>query len=78
MDITSFFLLVSFGEFWQKNYLGMWGHYGSRIMGNFLGPLNKVLGTTSISFGGIVFILWKIVPHLFFRELGSSGYVFVL
>jgi hypothetical protein len=27
------FFHVSFGEFQQENYVGMWGHYGSRVMG---------------------------------------------
>jgi hypothetical protein len=30
-----FFLLVSFGEFQKESYVGMWGHYGSRIVGVF-------------------------------------------
>ncbi len=39
-NASFFFFLVSFGEFQQKRYAGMWGHYGSRIVGVFLGPLN--------------------------------------
>jgi len=28
-----FFFHVFFGEFQQENYVGMWEHYGSRVMG---------------------------------------------
>jgi hypothetical protein len=44
MNSTSFFLLISFGKFHQKNYANMLGHYESKIMGIFLGPFSKALG----------------------------------
>jgi hypothetical protein len=40
-NITSFFLFVFFGGFWQKSYVGMWGHYGSRVMGVYSRPFSK-------------------------------------
>ncbi len=59
MDNTYFFfLLIIFGEFWHESYVSMWGHYGSRIVGVFLGPLNEVLGLISN-------ILWGYRPSLY-------------
>jgi hypothetical protein len=46
-NISFFFLLVSFGEFQQENYVGMWGHYGSRIMGVFLRPFSEASSLTT-------------------------------
>jgi hypothetical protein len=46
MDNTSFFLIVSFGKFRQKNYASMCPHYRSKIMGVFLGPLSKASSST--------------------------------
>jgi hypothetical protein len=45
-NILFFFLFVSFGEFQQEYYANMWGHYGSKIVQVFLGPLSEVLGST--------------------------------
>jgi hypothetical protein len=42
-----FFLPISFNEFQQENYTGMWGHYGSKTMGVFSGPLSEVLSSTT-------------------------------
>jgi hypothetical protein len=39
--------LVGFCKFWQESYVNMWGHHGFRIMGNFLRPLNEMLGSTT-------------------------------
>ncbi len=77
-DNTSF-ILVFFNKFQQENYVGMWGHYGSKIMRVFSQPLNDALGSTTN-------ILWWYRPSLygglclvyFFKELGSSGSLFVL
>jgi len=52
----------------------MWGHYGSRIVGIFSGPLSEALGLT-------INILWwfrpsfygGLCPIYFFRELGYGG-----
>jgi hypothetical protein len=76
-NIVSFFLLISFGRFRQKNYAYIWGHYGFKIVGVFSKPLSKVLGSTFN-------ILWwyrpsfygRLCPIYFSRELGSSGFVF--
>ncbi len=58
-DSTSFFfLLISFGEFWQEIYVNMWGHYGSRIMGVFLVPLHVASNLT-------IDILWWCKPCLY-------------
>jgi len=42
-----FLLSCLFGEFRLESYVGMWGHYGSRIVGIFLTPLNEVLSLTT-------------------------------
>jgi len=56
-----------FRGFRRENYVGMWGHYGSKIVGVFLKPFNKVLGlSTDILWWYRPFFLWRIVPHLFF------------
>ncbi len=57
----------------------MWGHYGSRIVEVFSGPLNEALGLT-------IDILWWHRPSFygtlcticFFGELGFNGFAFVL
>jgi hypothetical protein len=59
IDNTSFFLPIFFGEFWQESYACMWGHYGSRIMGVFLGPFGKVSGSTIDIFDGIGLLSMK-------------------
>jgi len=46
-NISFFFLPISFSRFRQENYVGMWGHYGCRIVGVFLRPLNEVSGSTN-------------------------------
>jgi len=80
LDNTSFFfLLVSFGEFQQKNYVNMWGHYGSRIIRALSRALNETSGLT-------INILWwykpsfygGLCPIRFSKELGFGGSVFVL
>jgi len=44
--ISSSFLFF-FNEFRKESYVGMWGHYGSRIVGVVLRPLSKVSGSTT-------------------------------
>jgi hypothetical protein len=73
---SSFFSFITFR---QESYASMWGHYGSRIMGVFSGPLNEALGST-------IDILWwykpsfygGLSPIYFSRELDFSGSIFVL
>jgi hypothetical protein len=73
-NTSFFFLLVSFGEFWQENYVGMWGHYGSIIMGVYSGPFSETLGLTIDLFGWYrPFIYGGLCPIYFSRELGFSG-----
>jgi hypothetical protein len=56
----------------------MWGHYGSKIVGVFLGPLGKAPCSTidilwwykSIIYGGLC-------PLYFSKELGFGGFIFV-
>jgi hypothetical protein len=57
----------------------MWGHYGSKVMGVFLGPFSEVSNLTidifwwyRLSFYGGLY------PIYFFRELGCGGSIFVL
>ncbi len=41
------FLLISFNKFQQKSYASFLRHYGSKIVGVFLRPLNKASGSTT-------------------------------
>ncbi len=59
-NTSFFFLLVSFGRFRQENYVGMWGHYGSRIVGVFLGPFNEASNL-------IINIIWWYMPFIYGR-----------
>jgi len=69
MDNTSFFPLISFSKFRQESYAGMWGHYGSKIVGGFSGPFNEALGSTTISIGGINFFSMEdCAPSTFLRS----------
>jgi hypothetical protein len=78
-NIFFFFLLVFFGGFGQKNYANMCGHYGSKIMGVFSGPISETLGsTTNILWWYKPSLYGKLCPIYFSRELGSSGSIFVL
>ncbi len=74
MDNISFFLLISFDRFQWENYVGMWGHYRSKIMWIFLRPFSK---TSSLT---IDILCWympsfygKLCPIYFFGELCFSG-----
>jgi len=42
-NIISFFFLDSFGKFQHESYVGMWGHYGSRVMGIYSRPFSGAL-----------------------------------
>jgi hypothetical protein len=42
-----FFLPTSFGRFQQESYVGMWGHYGYKIVKVFLEPFSKVSSSTT-------------------------------
>jgi hypothetical protein len=64
-----FFLLVYFGGFHHDSYVGMWGHYGSKIVGVFTRPHSKMLNSTIDLFWYIGLSLWRIVPHLFFSKV---------
>jgi hypothetical protein len=78
-DKTSFFfLLVFFGRFQQESYANMWGHYGSRVMGVYSGPLNRALGLTiDLLWWYRPFIYGGLCPICFFKELGFGGSIFV-
>jgi hypothetical protein len=80
LDKTSFFFLhVSFGEFRQNNYVGMWGHYVSKVMGVYSRPLNEASNsTTNLLWWYKYFIYGKLCPIYFSKELGFGGSVFVL
>jgi hypothetical protein len=77
-DISLFFLLIFFDEFWRKSYVDMCGQYESRIVKVFSKPFNK-------SSGLITDILWwyrpsfygGLCPTCFSRELGFDGSIFV-
>jgi len=74
-----FFLPLSFSKFWQESYASMWGHYGSKIVGVFPRPLNKMLSSTiNILWWYRPFFYGGLCPIYVSRELGSSGSTFVL
>jgi hypothetical protein len=78
-NIFIFFILVSFGGFQNENYENMWGHYGSRIVGVFSRPFNKVLGSiTDIFWWCRLSLYGRLCPIFFSRELGFGGSIFVL
>jgi hypothetical protein len=78
VEITSFFLLVFF-RFRQENYANMWQHYGFWIMGVFLRPLNEgSCLTIDILWWYRLFFYGGLCTIYFFRELGFSGFIFVL
>jgi hypothetical protein len=56
---SSFFLLVSFGKFRRKSYVGMCPHYRSKIMGVFSGPLNKASSSTTDILWWYMFFLYR-------------------
>jgi hypothetical protein len=78
-NISSSFFHVSCGVFWQKSYVDMWRHWGSRIMRVFLGPLNKVSSSTTNIFWWYRPSFYRgLCPICFSRELGFGGFVFML
>ncbi len=63
LDSTSF-LHLFLGEFQHESYVGLWRHYGSKVMG---GPLSEVLGpTTNLFWWYKLFIYGGLCPILFF------------
>jgi hypothetical protein len=77
-----YFLHVFFGRFQQNSYVDMWGHYGSNVMGVYLGPIQGPLAEHQaqllISFGGIGLLFMKnCAPIYFSRELGFNDFIFV-
>ncbi len=74
----SFFFLVFFGEFRHENYVGMWGHNGSKIMGVFSRPLTRCQARLPISFASIgLFSMDDCASISFSKKLGFSGFVFM-
>jgi hypothetical protein len=69
-DITSFFFHpISFGGLRQENYVGMWGHYGSKIIGIFSKPLSKVSSsTTDILWGIGLLAMEDCAPFIFLKS----------
>jgi hypothetical protein len=56
----------------------MWEHYGFRVMGVYLGPFNRTLGsTTDLLWWYKLFIYKRLRPIYFSKELGFGGFVFV-
>jgi hypothetical protein len=56
----------------------MCGHYGSRIMGIFLGPLNEAsCSITNILWWNRAYFYGRLCPICFYRELGIGGSIFV-
>jgi hypothetical protein len=77
-NIPFFFLFVFFDEFQQKSYVGMWGHFGSRVMGIYLGPISKTLSLTiNFLWWYTPFIYGGLCPICFSKRLGFGGFVFV-
>jgi len=79
LDNISFILPIFFYEFRQNNYVNIWGHHGSMVMGVHLGFFNKVSNQTPNLFWWYrPFYLWRIVwPICFSKELCFGGFVFV-
>jgi len=78
MDNTSFFP-ISFGRFQQESYANIWGHYRSKIVGVFSGPLRKMLSLTiDILWWYMPFFYEGLCPIYFFWELGFGGSLFVI
>jgi hypothetical protein len=76
---TSFFILVFFSGFRQKKYASMWGHYESKVMGIYLGPLNEALGLTTNFFQWYRFFIYgRLCPICFSKELGFGGSISML
>ncbi len=46
----------------------MWGHYGPKVVGVYLGPLAWHRARLSISFAGICFFYGGLCPIYFFRS----------
>jgi hypothetical protein len=74
-----FFFHVVFGKFWRENYAGMWGYYGSKIVGVLLGPLSKALGsTTDIHWWYNPYFYGRLCIIYFSRGLDFGGSIFAL
>ncbi len=75
---TFFFFLIFFYRFWQGNYVGMWGHYGSKIVRIFSGPFSEVsCSTTDIPWWYRPSFYGRLCPICFSRELHFGGSIFV-
>jgi hypothetical protein len=60
-------------------YACMWRHYGFSILGIFSGPFSEALGLTiDIFWWYRPFHYGGLCPIYFLKELGSSGFIFVL
>jgi hypothetical protein len=59
LTISHFFFWVFFGKFQQESFVGIWGHFESKIVGGFLGLFNEVLGSTSNPFRGIIYFFME-------------------
>jgi hypothetical protein len=56
----------------------MWGHYGSKIVGIFLGPLNEALSLiANIIWWYMLSLYGGLCPIYFSRVLGFNDSVFV-
>jgi hypothetical protein len=71
LDNLSFlFLPISFDKFEQENYVGMWGHYGFKVMGIYYGSLMGHQAQLLVSFGGIGFLFMdNYTPSTFLGSL---------
>ncbi len=59
-NTSSLFLPIFFGKFQQEIYASMWGHYESKIVGEFSRPFSEALGLT-------IDILWWYTPYFYGR-----------
>jgi hypothetical protein len=67
MNNIFFFPFCFFYGFSQENYVRMWGHYGSKIVGNFLGPFSEAsCSTTDILWWYKLSFYGKLCPKYFF------------
>jgi hypothetical protein len=77
LDNPSFlFLPISFDKFRQESYVGMWGHYGLKVMRIYSGLVNGALGpTANFLWWYRLFICGKLYPIYFSREFGFGGFI---
>jgi hypothetical protein len=77
-SFSFFFLIVFFNELQHESYAGVRRHYGSKVLGIYLGPFNKALGpTTDLFWWYGPFIYGRLCPFFFFKGWSFGNFIFV-